>query len=153
MIHLSPPSDAIPAQQRCLLCSRLPRHGLGHLIFPDLHAGGELEGLVLCLRCGTSQLGDPRHIETVMKKQVQRIDSIIASRRASLSANELEDLRIDRASCFLLMAQSWDFLGLHSGLWSDQRARAPWSDDQIAYARRLLRRAHVKTHQTRTTSS
>jgi hypothetical protein len=142
MIYLSPPSAFIP-NPRCILCCKPPRHALGHDVIPDIHAGGALEGLVMCLRCGVSQLRDPRHVERVMKKRLREIDRGITERRAALSKNELDDLQVERASCFLLMAHVWEFLGLDLGLWSDQRARAPWSDEQISYGRRLLRRANA----------
>jgi hypothetical protein len=143
MIYLSPPSAYIPDQQRCMLCSKPPRHHVGHFLIPDIHAGGELDGLVMCLRCSISQLVDRGHIEAVMKQRLHQIDRDIARRRASLTANELDDLQVERACCFSLMGESWDFLGLDSGLWSDQRARSPWSDEQIAYARRLLVRSNA----------
>jgi hypothetical protein len=140
MIYLSPPSPFIP-NQRCILCNRPPRHGLGHDVIADIHAGGGLDGLVVCLRCGVSQLRDPRYVEKVMQQQLQEIDRDIARRRAMLSESELDDLQVERANCFLLMAQTWEFLGLDLGLWSDQRARSPWGEEQISYARRFLRRA------------
>lgn len=142
MIYLSPPSPFIP-NPRCILCGKSPHLGLGHDLIPDLHACGDLEGLVMCLRCGVRLLHDPRHVEGVMKKRLQEIDRDIARRRAVLSENELDDLQVERENCFLLMAQAWGFLGLDLGLWSDQRARAPWSDEQISYARRQLRRGNL----------
>lgn len=94
----------------------------------------------MCLRCAVSQLRDPRHVERAMKKRLEEIDRDIAGHRTALSDNELDDLQVERESCFLLIAQAWEFLGIELGLWSDQRARAPWSDEQISYARRLLGR-------------